>query len=256
MLSTWIAERRPHLLVVDVSVEVALFARLHGVPVLSVVMPGERGDAAHRLGYGVSSALVGFWPPGAGSVVRGLPSEIRGRIHALGALSRFDATTAAHGVDPVPRRVAVLLGAGGHDLDADVLDAARRATKGWTWSVLDPSTDDGSRDVAGSLARASVVVTHAGENALAEVASLRRPAIVIPQRRPHDEQHCTAAVLAAGRWPAVVAPRPPREGWRAMLEEVADLDTSAWSRWCDGRAAVRFAGVVRDTCSRTPATTP
>lgn len=50
------------------------------------------------------------------------------------------------------------------------------------------------------------VVTHADQNALAEVAAVRRPAIVVPRQRPHDEQTTAAAVLDTGRWPAFVAP--------------------------------------------------
>ena len=40
-LSAWIAESRPRVIVVDVSVEVALLARLFGIPVVSVALPGR-----------------------------------------------------------------------------------------------------------------------------------------------------------------------------------------------------------------------
>ena len=71
-LSSWIESARPDVLVSDVSAEVALLARLHGVPVVSVVLPGRRGDRAHRSAYAVSSALVAAWPREAVGMVHGL----------------------------------------------------------------------------------------------------------------------------------------------------------------------------------------
>ena len=71
-LSSWIETARPDVLVSDVSAEVALLARLHGVPVVSVVLPGRRGDRAHRSAYAVSSGLVAAWPREAAGMVHGL----------------------------------------------------------------------------------------------------------------------------------------------------------------------------------------
>ena len=87
-LSAWLDAARPDLLVVDVSVEVLLLARLHGVPAVGVVLPGRRDDRAHLLGFGVAEALVGFWPRTAGDMTPGLPDPVlprRSMINALGA---------------------------------------------------------------------------------------------------------------------------------------------------------------------------
>ena len=68
-----------------------MLARLHGVPVVSVVLPGDRGDTPHRAGLGLSSELVSFWPPSAHGMVRGLAPADAARLRCLGALSRFGA---------------------------------------------------------------------------------------------------------------------------------------------------------------------
>lgn len=60
-LGSWIAATRPSLLVVDVSVEVTLLARLYGIPVVVLAMPGERTDTAHTLAYSVADHLVAPW---------------------------------------------------------------------------------------------------------------------------------------------------------------------------------------------------
>ena len=62
MISCWIDRGRPDAVLVDVSVEIALSVRLHGIPVLVVAQPGHRGDPAHRLGYDVASGIIALWP--------------------------------------------------------------------------------------------------------------------------------------------------------------------------------------------------
>ncbi len=95
---------------------------------------------------------------------------------------------------------------------------------------------------------AAVVVTHAGQNAVAEVAAARRPVVVVPQQRPHDEQRTTARVLASGEWPAVVLDDWPDD--EGPLDAAAELDGEQWAAWCDGRAVERFADVVSAVAAR------
>lgn len=244
-LSGWIAEHRPAVVVSDVSVEVAMLARLHGVPVVSVVLPGDRGDAPHRAGLGLSSELVSFWPPSARGMVRGLAAADAARLRCLGALSRFgpDELAGERRRDGV-RRVLVLNGSGGGGPTADQLEEAKENSPGWEWQVLGGTAGAWVADPAAALREADVVVTHAGQNALAEVAAARRPAVVVPQDRPHDEQRSTADVLARGGWPVVVREQWPDVAWGARLDRAAALDGELWESWCDGRAVHRFIEVV------------
>lgn len=251
LLSAWIEAVRPDVLVVDVSVEVLLLARLHGVPTVAVVLPGRRDDPAHLLGLGTAEALVGFWPARATGMTPGLPPVLRDRLVAVGAMSRHPSRPS-----PAPSRggptVTLMLGTGGHDVSAAQVDAARAATPGWCWQVLGADPASWVPDPSRHLAASDVVVIHAGQNAVAETAAARRPAVVLPQRRPHDEQLATARVLADG-WPAVVREHWPADGWPALLAEAAALDGSGWADWCDGAAADRFADLVLATCARTRA---
>ena len=240
-VSGWIEAARPGLMVVDVSVELVLLSRLHGVPTVGVVLPGRRGDAAHALGFEVADALVSFWPDDVTGMVHGLSSAALARLVPVGAMSRHPVRREAPSVAPCPERtVVVLLGTGGHDVSTTDIDRARASTPGWTWTVLDGSPETWVADPSSVVAAADVVITHAGQNAIAETAAARRPAVVVPQARPHDEQLVTASVLEQG-WPALVCRTWPRAGWSGLLERAAAMDGQGWSRWCDGDAAHRFA---------------
>jgi len=107
--------------------------------------------------------------------------------------------------------------------------------------------------VWGVLCASDVVVTHAGQNALAEVAAARRPALVLPQPRPHDEQqHLAAALARAG----LVRSHPgwPEDGaWPVLLESASATDAQRWTRWSDGQGAIRMAGAVDRLAARAAA---
>lgn len=240
---------RARLVVVDVSVEVALLARLHGVPVVVMAQPGDRTDRAHRLAYDLADRLLAPWPERPSD---GWPTAWTDKTLHLGALSRFD----AHPVPPPgdPRRVLVLWGAGGLDVSADDLAAAAAATPDRQWFVAGPTGAGGPRnltwlgwvdDVWAELSAAGVVVTHAGQNALAEVAAARRPAVVVPQRRPHGEQESTGRAL--DRAGVAVTAWPEPSDWPALLARAGD--GSAWAGWSIGDGAARAAAVLDGLCS-------
>ena len=251
-MASWIQQHEPSAFVVDQSVEVCLLARLHGVPVVALTAPGRRTDPPHLLGFGAADAVVGAWPQGW--TPRLLPGDPvpADRVHAVGAVSRLPVVA-----DPPaaprprgPRRHAVLLaGTGGDGFTRASVDRAREQTPGWDWTVLSRTLGTWHPDPAAVLASADVVVLHPGQNALAEVAALRRPAVVVPAPRPFDEQHVTAAALSDG-WPAVVVDEVPDRGWADLLDEAARLDGRGWARWCDGGAPRRVAEVVASVARR------
>lgn len=252
-ISSWIADIEPELMIVDVSVEVSLLARLHGIPVVTMVLPGDRGDSAHDLVHSVARRIIAVWPEIASGLAMGLGPHVD-RLSCVGALSRFDGREVP---PPCPtnadRRVLVLSGTGDAERDYWNISAAREQTPGWTWQVLAPG-NDWVDDPWEALCAADVVITHAGQNAIAEVAAARRPAIVVPQPRPFREQETLAAVLATdGRFPVMVCSSLPSIGWADLLEQTARLDGSLWSAWNDGQGAKRVAEIIHEELARSPA---
>lgn len=250
VLSGWIDRHAPMAMVVDQSVEVGLLARLHGVPVVALTAPGRRTDAAHSLGFGAASAVVGAWPAGlTPRLLPGLEPLLAGRVQAVGAVSRFPVVPSR---PPSARRrphAVLLAGTGGDGFTRHAVARAQEETPDWDWTVLSRTLGTWHADPAAVLASADVAVLHPGQNALAEVAALRVPAVVVPAPRPFQEQHVTAGALSDG-WPAVVVDPTPGSGWRDLLHEALFLDGEGWADWCDGGAPARIAAVVEQVVAR------
>jgi hypothetical protein len=247
VIAAWIRDAGPSAVVVDVSAEVTLLARTLGIPVATVVMAGDRRDRTHQLSYDAATALLACWPADHHPVL-GWQRRWDGKTTWTGAFSRFDARIP--GPPPGARRAAWLWGHGGERLSDDRVDRARRATPGWTW-VGAPGMSPGQ--VWDVLCASDVVVTHAGQNALAEVAASRRPALVLPQPRPHDEQlHLAAALARAGLAPSHPG-WPDDDEWPALLESATSCDVRRWSEWSDGHGASRMAHAVDRLAARAAA---
>ena len=225
-------------LVVDVSVEVAMLGRLAGIPITVMAMPGDRTDPAHRLVYDIADQIVAPW---SADVYH--PPWLRDhldRTHFVGAISQFE----DRACDAAPRAgTAVLLaGAGGDTLPDDAVAQLSRALPQYRWTALGASS--WVDDPWPLLCAADLVVTHAGQNAIADVALTGAAVIVIPQRRPFDEQHATADALTRAGLAVEVTDWPAAQEWPRLHAATLALDRSQWARLQVRGAAARAAAVI------------
>ncbi|WP_375483125.1 glycosyltransferase [uncultured Jatrophihabitans sp.] len=234
-VADWVRRERPRLVVVDLSVEVATLVRLLGTPVAVVTLPGERTDDAHRLAYRLATTIVAPWP----RAILDPPHlcDYGAKVVHTGAISRFDGRPGRPA--PAAGRVLVLLGSGGADGLTVPADGA-----GWTWTALGGG-GTWSGDVWSALQDSDVVVTHAGLNALAEVAAAGRPAVVVPQSRPFAEQRTTGGALKAAGLATVLDAWPAPDEWDGVLTSACARGES-WQRWNDGQGAGRFAHALAE----------
>ncbi|UQX89028.1 hypothetical protein M6D93_03270 [Jatrophihabitans telluris] len=235
-LSQWLGTARPDCMIVDVSVEIVTLSRLFGVPVVSMVLPGDRTDAAHQLGFQLSSAIVAPWPAEFSELARGLEPH-RHKVHHAGALSRFHDRPRPPRTTPPGQRVLLLHGQGGAMPLPDGLVPG--------WELIHLGQDGRLRDPWTALADADVVVTHAGLGALADLAYARRPTLVLPGARPHDEQRSTAAAMQkAGIATVHYGPVAAHE-WPRLLESCLG-GRDNWQRWRSGGGPRGVADLVLD----------
>jgi hypothetical protein len=243
LIAEWIRCVRPDAMVVDVSVEVTAFVRLMGVRVIAVVLPGTRTDPAHQLGWALADELIAPWPESIGTeLAKGTRPWTR-KLRYTGAFSRFDGRTPTRRPAGRPM-VLVLYGQGGSTITEAHVTSARAAAPDWDWVVLGGDHAPWVEDPWPTLSAADVVVTHAGLNAVAEVAAARTPAIVIPQPRPHDEQRTTAHALASAELAITLQQWPPTRLWPELLEAARASAGERWAIWSAGDGAKRAAQIV------------
>jgi hypothetical protein len=172
------------------------------------------------------------------------PAGWLGKTLHAGAISRFaDRIPALGGRHSGPGRGLVLWGSGGDGVPADRVMELAAATPGWDWRVAGLAPR-GTGDLWDLLQWADVVVTHAGQGAIAEVAAARRPAVVIAEDRPHGEQTATAAALGAADLAVALTDWPDPDRWPGLLQRAGQLDVGQWSRWAPAEAAQMAAGFL------------
>lgn len=243
-LAQWVADAQPEACVVDVSVEVAVFLRLLGVPVIVVALPGERTDAAHVLVHRVADHILAAWPAALNSPHWLLPHA--GKTSYVGGISRFEGRARATGTydGAGTSKVLLLGGAGGGFGDATP------QLQDVTWRVIGGDGGPWIADPWAEICAADVVVSHAGQNSIADLAAAGRPAVIIPQPRPFGEQQATAEVLSRHGLAATSAQWPSRDSWPHLLRRARAVDTSRWRQWQVQGAAARAAHAIEATAAR------
>lgn len=230
-VAEWIDRNRPSVFYVDVSVEIAAFVRLMGVPVVTLAMPGLRDDPAHQLGYGLAIAIIAAWPDWVP-----LPEHLRAhaeRVHAVGGISRLTPTPGVERTD----ETVILRGAGGDDF----------AGRQWPRALI-LGGENHVDDPTPYLERAGLVIAAAGQNSVADLAATGAPAILLPQDRPFDEQHATVRVLREAGIAVVPESFPEPADW-AELSALARSRASNWSQWQTQGSAQRAAAVIEEAAS-------
>ncbi|MDT0212737.1 glycosyltransferase [Rothia sp. ARF10] len=261
-LAAWVREHQPDVFVVDVSSEVAVLVRLLGVPVVVVAQPGDRRDAGHRAALAAASAVLAPWPEWATTdlwrtgVSTGQQEDSSAVVAAVGGITRTPEPALEGTPEPAPDASAgsasavravrtsvtprlrglVLAGAEGFDTPG-LVDAVTRSVTDVDWMVADGR--HWVPDVRRALSGTDVVVTHAGQNAVAEVALAGVPAVVVPQQRPFGEQDHMGACLAASGLAVVVPRRAVGETeWAGTVARALRTGGGAWARWgCEGAVA-------------------
>ena len=264
----WIAEHRPVAMVTDVSVEVALFARLCSVPTLVFRQSGPRIDTPHIMAYQSARALICCYPESLEDPTT--PDWIREKTVYLGGFSRFEgklpereAARRYCNMSPERQYVVVVSGMGGSGNSLQGIIAAAESSPEhdfWAMGKVDveqfPTLPTNLKllgyiaDPLPYLVGADIILASAGNNTIMEVATVGRPYICIPEERPFAEQVYKARALARNGM-AVVRESwdmTPAE-WRSTLREAEQMDTAALQSIINPDAFEVFDGLVEQVAS-------
>lgn len=243
IIAEWVARERPRAVVVDVSVEVAMFLRLMGVRVIVMAVPGEREDRIHDLAYRAATHIVAPWSREVYDPVWLHPYA--DKTTYAGSISRFAGRERVSGTtDPT---VVVLGAAGGTSLTRDLVDSWSAVDGRFAFRALGVAGGEWIDDVWPVLCSAVVVVTHAGQNAIADVAASGAPAIVVPQTRPFGEQSATATALARGSYAHVSDGWPSVARWHAAVDRAVGIGGHRWSALHTDGAPGRAARAIEES---------
>lgn len=252
-IANWIANGRPGLIVADVSVEVALLARLCATPVAYVRLSGTRDDAPHLEAFRAASVLIAPFAEALDDPAT--PLWIRRKtVYAPGIIRRrVDAETD-------PDTVLVVCGRGGSGISSADLIGAAQATPQVRWRVIGLSGEGATPPnlvFAGwtdepelEIARAGIVVGGAGDGVVGAVLAARKPFVCIPELRPFAEQAQKAAALErAGA--AVGRTNWPQAGeWGSVLQAAQGINPARQAALDDPLGALRLSALLIELADR------
>lgn len=257
-LAQWAYDTQPSLLVVDVSVEVTLFARLLSIPTVIVRQNGLRDDLPHQAAFQSSSGLLAPYP--AMLEDETTPDWVRTKTYYAGGFSRYgqrelttEAARAQVGMRLHRNHVVVMNGLGGEGNPMDSIVGAARTCPQWDWWVVGPTVGEQSdtpanimvvgrvEDTFPYLRGADVVVGSAGNNTVMEVATAGTPYICIPEDRPFQEQREKAKALDRIGAACVLPSWPEPDDWEPLLEQTKHKDTQLLSNIIDPEGAANCA---------------
>lgn len=250
-IARWVDEADPALLVVDVSVEVALFARLLSVPTLVVRLAGTRTDPPHLEAFRSANGLIAPFPQELES--QATPDWVRAKTTYAGFLASPPSDRIASG-----EAIVVVFGRGGSGGSLPELAAAARAVPDRIWHVLGPVSGDGDRpgnlhlhgwvgDVDAHLAKAALVVGGAGDGLVAAVAAHRKPFLCLPEPRAYGEQSDKAHALSQLGAALVHDGWPAESAWPELVARGLALDPRMIGALSDDGALARCAAMIETT---------
>ena len=265
-LAEWVRTTEPQLLVVDVSVEIALFARLLSVPTVIMRQNGWRCDLPHQSAFQSAQGLLA--PYAATLEEESTADWIQDKTFYSGGFSRYAQRT---DTKAVARRqlgmrsdlsyAIVMSGLGGKGNSLSTVVQAAIQCPAWEWWVVGPSVVTQGHlpdnlnlvgqvsDTYPYLLGADAVVASAGNNTVMEIATAGSPYICIPEERPFQEQVGKAKALARLNAAIVLAQWPEVGQWADLLEQVQHTDPQALTDLIDADGAKKCAQYITQQAS-------
>jgi len=239
--SRWLAElfinEKPALFLSDGSIELSIMARSMGVRTVFVHLHGHfKQDPTQVFAHEVSDALIAPYPV----EMEDKTYPYKDKTFYTGYFSKYQLNDRAVATD---ERVSILLG-----YDNASREVLSRITENasYSFSVIGNKMPVIERENVRAYGRVDdikkyitgeVVITAAGTNSIAELLTLGKKLILLPEDRPYDEQLHTAELLAQHEYAVLARADMTSEQWHDAIEHARKIDVSRVDQLINPHAA-------------------
>ncbi len=237
------------LLIVDVSVEIALLARLCGIPTVVVRQHGDRSDTPHLLAYESASLLLA---PYAKLMAQPIEKEFIQKTFYSGGFSKYSGMSIEEHSSSEDQ-IAIFFGQGGTCFDLPLIAQIRRDLPQTfnlhilgtiqNYQAIDGVSYYGnSKNAYPILKNCRIVISNAGHNCIMELGDLRKKIICIPAERPFEEQKIKAKILENAGVAKVVEEKDLHQAnWLHIIEKTKKLKIEGWEKLMNPKATSEIA---------------
>jgi len=234
MMTKLFLENNPLLLIVDVSVEVALLARLCGVPTVIIRQHGKRNDLPHKLAYQCAELLIA---PFGKELETSEDVEVLSKTFYSGGFSRYSKNQIQ--IRAFNDQIAILIGKGGSSINMKTITHIAQQCPDLYFHILGEVTIEQKEhplnitfhgltdNVNEIMSRCALVIGNLGHNSVMEIATLNKLYIGIPETRPFDEQIDKAqAISGIDGFEVVLADDILKTNWKTLIDNLLKISPS------------------------------
>ncbi len=247
-LAEAIERYRPKAFHCDGVPELAIMARGMGVPVILVHLPGNiMNDPTQVFAHELADHIVAHFP----SYLEQADYRFASKTYYSGYMSQYAGHELKRSNRSAVHHVTVLLGYDNYDvpvLKNITKDQNTRFTiigNRQNYNLAKNCTQLGLvKDIREAMA-GQVVISAAGQNTIAELVSLGKRLILLPEPRPYDEQAVHANVLANQNIALLAQETFSAEQWQNVLQKAA-VFTPRYQNLVNASAPEAIAQKMRD----------
>lgn len=257
-LVNWFSNSWPCLLIVDVSVEITLLARLCGVPSIVIKLNGHRNDLPHISAFQSCEKILAPYPKWMEDETT--TAWLRDKTVFTGGFCRYSLSNRSCISPEKKNTVVVMIGSGGTKLTEDMLKNMAENCPGKSITVLGlknigPKLPDNLQfcgqvaDPFEWLCEAELVVGSGGDNVVMEMAWLQKKFICIPEERPFEEQISKAKKLKE-KGLAIIVNELENADWPELFLQAKNLDPAGWENMINPDATEIIVQEIDKICER------
>jgi UDP-N-acetylglucosamine:LPS N-acetylglucosamine transferase len=217
---------RPKALYCDGVPELAIMARGMGVPVVLVHLPGDiMSDPTQVFAHQLADHIVAHFP----ASLEQADYQFGNKTYYSGYLSKYVGQEIKQSKHIDFDNVTILLGYDSYDESVLMNMTSDRSIQFTIIGNKRPYTLGKNCTLLGQVSNISeaivgeVVISAAGQNTIAELLSLRKRLILLPEPRPYDEQAVHAMALANNKVALLAQETFSAKQWKDILQKAKEI---------------------------------